>query len=178
MIYLGYGFGQPRPGRWVVTLQTTSSTPASGADFAIAAQFNGGALLQITSNSTVPELNETVTITGTLTADGAAVPLTSASAILRRPDGSMETLEMTVDGNRAELKIAPTLSGIYGVEVNVLANSADGHVIDRAAFLTFEAQPTSTEIAGNQNFALMLAGGILVVVVAFLLLRRRRRAVT
>ncbi|RPJ26516.1 MAG: alpha/beta fold hydrolase, partial [Chloroflexi bacterium] len=45
MIYLGYGFKQPRPGRWAVTLQTSSSTPVSGADFAIAAQFNGGALL-------------------------------------------------------------------------------------------------------------------------------------
>jgi triacylglycerol esterase/lipase EstA (alpha/beta hydrolase family) len=106
MIYLGYGFKQPRPGRWVVTLQTSAATPTSGADYAIAAQFNGGALLQTTQDITVPRVNETVTIAGALTADGAAVPLTSAAATIHQPDGSVESLEMTVNGNRAELKIA------------------------------------------------------------------------
>ena len=176
MIYLGYGFNQPRPGRWVVTLQTTPSTPASGADFAIAAQFNGGALLQTTQDKTVPRINETVTISGTLSAGGAAIPLTSARAILRQPDGSLETSEMTVNGNRAQLQFAPSMSGIHGIEVNVLASSEDGNMIDRAAFLTFEAQPTIEETAKNQNIAAILLLGVVLLLTIFIIVRRRRRS--
>jgi pimeloyl-ACP methyl ester carboxylesterase len=175
MVYLGYGFKQPRPGRWVVTLQTSADTPVSGADFAIAAQFNGGALLQTTQDIAVPRVDETVTISGALTADGAAVPVTGASAIIRQPDGSVEMPEMIVNGNQAELKISPSMSGIYGVEVNVLANSVEGNVIDRAAFLTFEVEPTSMETAKNQITALVLVAALFVVILALILLRRRTR---
>ena len=175
MVYLGYGFKQPRPGRWVVTLQTSETTPTSGADFAIAAQFNGGALLQTTQDITVPRVNETVTISGTLTADGAPVALTSASATIHQPDDSVETLDMTVNGNQAELKIAPDMSGIYGIEVSVLANSVDGNVIDRAAFLTFEAQPTTGKTAQNQTIAAAVAAVLLFMTVALVLIRRRRK---
>ena len=176
MIYLGYGFKQPRPGRWVVKLQTSATTPASGADFAIAAQFNGGALLETAQDITVPRVNETVTITGRLTADGAGVRLSGASAIVRQPDGSVETLDMTVNGNQAELKISPRLSGIYGVEVNVLANSADGNVIDRAAFLTFDAQPSRTETARNQIIAGLVAAMLFVWIAGLVMVRRRKKA--
>jgi hypothetical protein len=175
MIYLGYGFKQPRPGRWVVTLQSTATTPSSGADYAITAQFHGGALLETVQDITVPRVNETVTIIGNLTADGAAVPLTSASAIMQQPDGLVESLEMAVDGNRAELKVAPQMPGIYGIEVNVLANSVDGNVIDRAAFLTFDAQPTSLETAKNQIFVGVLAAVILIGIMALVHWRKRRR---
>jgi pimeloyl-ACP methyl ester carboxylesterase len=174
MIYLGYGFKQPRPGRWVVKLQTSANTPASGADFAIAAQFNGGALLQTTQDITIPRVNETVTVTGTLTAGGAAVPLTSAGAIVRQPDGSVETLDMVINGNQAELKIAPRLSGIYGLQVNVVANPAAGDVIDRAAFLTFDAQPTTTETVRNQILAVALIAVLFIVMIVWA--RRRKSA--
>ena len=176
MIYLGYGFKQPRPGRWVVTLQTSATTPASGADFALAAQFNGGALLQTTQDITVPSVDETVTITANLTADGAAIPLTSASAIVRQPDGSVETLGMRVNGNQTEIKIAPHLPGIYGIEVNVLANSDDGNIIDRAAFLTFDVQPTVKETAKNQVVAAALVAVLLFVIATLVWVRRRKKA--
>lgn len=175
MIYLGYGFERPRPGRWVVTLKTSDTTPAFGADFAITAKFNGGALLQTTQDVTVPRVNETVTISAVLTADGAAIPLTSAIATLRQPDGSAQTLEMTVSGNQAELKVAPHMSGIHGVEVNVLANSADGNVIDRAAFLSFEAQPTTLETRTNRMIALLLGTALLFAILALVWIRRRKK---
>lgn len=175
MIYLGYGFKQPRPGRWIVTIQTSATTPISGADYAIAAQFNGGALLQTTQDITVPRLNETVTITGTLTTDGAAVPLENANAIIHQPDGSSEGLEMAVNGNQAQLKLAPRMSGIYGIEVNVLANTVEGNVIDRAALLTFEVQPTWVETAKNQIFAAVLGIGLLVVMITLVRWRKSRR---
>lgn len=175
LVYLGYGFKQPRPGRWIVTLQTTATTPLSGADYAIAAQFHGGALLQTAQDITVPRVNETVTVTCNLTADGAAVPLTSANAIVQQPDGSVETLTMAVDGNRAELKVAPQKPGIYGIEVNVLANSVDGNVIDRAAFLTFDVQPTGMETAKNQMLAAVLVGVLLVAILVLVRWRKKRR---
>jgi pimeloyl-ACP methyl ester carboxylesterase len=171
MLYLGYGFRQPRPGRWIVTLQTSDSTPASGADYAIAAQFHGGALLQATQDITIPSVNEPVTIAAVLTANGRPVLLTSASATVHLPDGSVETLDMTVNGNQAELRIAPRLSGLYGIEVSVFSNSADGEVIDRAAFLTFDAQPTSTETAKNQ----ILAAALLAVLCTAMIVWVRRR---
>ena len=174
MVYLGYGFKQPRPGRWVVTLQTSAATPPSGADYAIAAQFNGGALLQTAQNITIPRLNEAVTITGTLTEAGAAIPLTGASATVREPDGSTQSLEMTRNGNQADLTVTPRLTGIYGIEVNVLANSADGNIIDRAAFLTFEVQPTAGAIAKNQIMAGALALVLVLLIVAVVRIRRRK----
>jgi pimeloyl-ACP methyl ester carboxylesterase len=173
MIYLGYGFKQPRPGRWIVTLQTSATTPASGADYAIAAQFHGGALLQTTQDLTTPLVNETVTITGTLTAESAAVPLTSANAILHQPDGSVETAEMAVNGNRAELKTRPRMSGIYGIEVNVLAQTEAGNLIDRAAFLTLDVQPTWLETAKNQILAVLLGIALLIGIVTLARLRKR-----
>jgi hypothetical protein len=175
MIYLGYGFKQPRPGRWIVTLQTSATTPASGGDYAIAAQFHGGALLQTAQDVTTPRVNETVTITGLLTAEGAAVPLTSADAIVHQPDGSVETLTMAVNGNQAELKARPRMSGIYGIEVNVLAQTGTGNIIDRAAFLTLDVQPTWLETAKNQILAMLLGIVLLIVIVTVIRLRRRSR---
>ncbi len=175
MVYLGYGFKQPKPGKWIVTLETTYTTPAYGADYAITAQFNGGALLQTTQDITVPSMNQTVTITGALSTDGASVPLTSASAIIHKPDGSVETLDLAVMGNQTQLKVTPSMSGIYGVEIDVLAQDADGNLIDRAAFLTFDAQPTWLETAKNQILAEVL---IVILVVGIVLLASRRRKKT
>ncbi len=85
--------------------------------------FTEARFLQTTQDLTTPRVNETVTITGALTVDGAAVPLTSANAMLHQPDGSVETLEMAVNGNQTELTTRPRMSGIYGIEVNVLAQT-------------------------------------------------------
>jgi len=175
MIYLGYGFKQPRPGRWIVTLQTSPETPPAGADYAIAAQFHGGALLETTQDTTVPRLNETIMISGTLTADGAPVPLTSASAIVHQPDGSTETADMSVNANQAQLQFVPRMSGLYGIEVSVLANGSEGNVIDRAAFLTLDVQPTGWQTAQNQIIAIGLILLVIVVIVGLIFARRRRR---
>ena len=173
MVYLGYGFKQPKPGRWIVTLETNANTPASGADYAIAAQFNGGALLQTTQNATTPRLNETVSITGNLTADGVPVPLTSANATVQGPDGSTESGDMTVNGNQAEIKITPHMSGIYGIQVNVTAQDAAGNLIDRAAFLTLDAQPSWIQSTKNQISAAGLIILVLVLIILFVRWRRR-----
>jgi len=172
MVYLGYGFKQPKPGKWIVALESTETTPASGADFAIAAQFSGGALLQTTQDITTPRVNQPVTIGGTLTADGMPVPLTSGNIVIHAPDGSTQLLETKVNGNQLEVKITPTVSGIYGIEVDVTAQTSDGDIIDRAAFLTLDVEPTWLETARNQILAGVL---IFILIVGMITLIRRRR---
>jgi hypothetical protein len=86
--------------------------------------------------------------------------LTSAEAVVRSPDGSAETFEMTVDGNLAEVKVTSHMSGIYGVEVNILAQTTDGDIIDRAAFLTLDVEPTWLETSRNQILVAVLIVGI------------------
>ncbi|MFZ5922478.1 MAG: alpha/beta fold hydrolase [Chloroflexota bacterium] len=175
LVYLGYGFKQPKPGKWVVTLLTTPETPPAGADYALSANFNGGATLAATTSLTVPRVNETVTISANLTADGAPVALGSAQAILRHPDGSADTLEMAVNGNSATLEVIPRSSGIYGLEVDVTALAPDGTAIDRAAFLSFEAQPLSAEFLIVRGLA--GAGALIVLAGVYLVLRARKRRV-
>ena len=176
MVYLGYGFNQPKPGKWIVTLESTDSTPASGADYAIAAQFSGGALLQTTQDVTTPRVNQQVTISGVLTVDDVSILLTSANAVIHAPNGSTEVVEMNVNGGQVEVKITPQVSGIYGVEIDVTAQSSNGDLIDRAAFLTFEAEPTPLETMKNQ----IIAGVLLLVVIIgiFMFMNRRRRRVS
>jgi len=175
LVYLGYGFNQPKSGQWVVTLLTTSETPPGGADYAISANFKGGAKLSASTSLTTPRVNEPVTISANLTADGLPVTLKTAQIILRKPDGSAESLDMLLNGNSATLEVTPNSSGIYGTEVDITAQASDGTPIDRAAFLSFEAQPVRKEILIMR----ILAGvGILVLIVlvgSFLVWRARRR---
>jgi len=175
LFYLGYGFKQPRPGRWLVTLLTSETTPPAGSDYAIMAVFDGGATLTARTDLTVPALNETVTVSADLTANGQPIALQSAQAALRKPDGSVETLDMTINGNTAALEITPDASGIYGIEVSVTALALDGMPVDRAAFLSFEVQPVNEQIA---RVRYLVVGGVIVMVVAgiiFALRMRRKR---
>jgi len=175
MIYLGYGFKQPKPGQWVVTLLTTEKTPAEGADYAISANFNGGATLTASTSLTVPKVDEAVDFSATLTSDGLPVALKTAQTVVRKPDGSVETLMMSYNSNFATIEFVPKTSGIYGVEVDVTAQNLDGTLIDRAAFLSFEAQPLSGQITTTRLLVGM--GLVLLLVVIVLVWRRRKRSV-
>ena len=150
LVYLGYGFKQPKPGKWVVILLTTDSTPSTGADYAISADFIGGATLSANTSLTTPRINEAVIISANLTVEGVPVVLKTAQALLRKPDGSLETLPMSINGNSAELEYTPDASGIYGIEADITAQALDGTLIDRAAFLSFETQPANEQISYNR----------------------------
>lgn len=168
MVYLGYGFKQPKPGKWVVTLLTTDTTPAKGADYAIMAVFDGGASLTAQTDKTVPNLNEPVIVSANLSLSGQPVAMQGAQVVLRVPDGSAETLEMSVNGNSAQLEVTPTSSGIYGIEVNITGQAPDGAQIDRAAFLSFEVQPVDKQITTAR--LLVGVGIVILLFVIFILL--------
>jgi hypothetical protein len=174
LVYLGYGFKQPKPGKWVVTLLTTDTTPPTGADYAIMAVFDGGATLTAQTDKTVPAINEAVQVSANLTDSGQPVALQSAQAVLRKPDGSAETTPMIIEGNTAKLEIIPKVSGIYGIEVDVTAQTTDGASIDRAAFLSFEVPPVQGQITATR---ILVGLGVLLVVFmgAFFLLRARKK---
>ncbi|MDQ3004845.1 MAG: hypothetical protein M3R47_05610 [Chloroflexota bacterium] len=175
LFYLGYGFRQPRPGRWVVTLLTSETTPTAGADYAIMAVFDGGATLTARTDLTVPALNETVTVSVDLAADGQPIALQSAQATIRKPDGSVETLDMVINGNTAVLGINPNASGIYGIEVSVTALAADGMPVDRAAFLSFEVQPVDEQFAITRFLVVGGVIGVIFVVMGILFALRMRK---
>lgn len=158
MVYLGYGFVQPRAGQWAVALQSTADTPATGADYAIAAYFTGGATLQTTVDQLLPPVNEPVNLQAQLTAAGQTLTVTNAQVRVRRPDGQVETYPLAVQGNSAQLTLTPDQSGLYGVELNVSAQTETGLIIDRAAVAVFEAQPVATPglLPADGTFPLIL----------------------
>jgi len=150
MVTLGYGFNQPKPGQWVVTLKTTAATPAKGAHFALAAQFNGGARLEVSQDKMVPAQGETVTLRATLNAADGPVPMQNAQVFFRKPDDTTETRSMQIAENEAYLEFSPNQPGIYSIEVKITGQDAEGFTVDRAAFLALEAQPSETQVSLNQ----------------------------
>ncbi len=182
LLFLGYGFARPRAGIWRVAVAATTATPLEGADFAITAQFRGGAALDAQVAPLIPEIGDTVRVTATLSANGALLALTEASALLRKPDGSSEPIVMTVQDNIASASIPASASGAHGLSIAVRSAADDGTPVDRAAFLAFEVQPETEAIARVQTLLtttiiiggalLALAGGLGVAIVA----ARRRGA--
>lgn len=177
MLYLGYGFAQPKAGLWQVALQTSAATPAAGADYALAAQFNGGAWLQADLDQVVPPVQTPLRLQARLTVPEQAVTLTRAEARLRQPNGTVTVYPLTIQGDSASAALTPALSGVHSVEVDVSAQTAAGLVIDRAAYLAFDAQPAAGEVTQSR----WIAGGAALLAVAGLAgtavwLRRRRAA--
>jgi hypothetical protein len=76
LFYLGYGFANPRPGPWKITVQATETTPANGTDFSISVYFVGGAKLETQSSTLVPQLNEAVEFVASLSLNGQALEIT------------------------------------------------------------------------------------------------------
>ena len=141
-----------------MALQSTADTPATGADYAIAAYFTGGATLQTTVDQLLPPVNEPVNLQAQLTAAGQTLTVTNAQVRVRRPDGQVETYPLAVQGNSAQLTLTPDQSGLYGVELNVSAQTETGLIIDRAAVAVFEAQPVATPglLPADGTFPLIL----------------------
>ena len=178
MLYLGYGFKQPKPGKWVVTLKTTDKTPAQGADYAIIARFIGGATLTAKTSLTIPELGQPVTILASLQMDGTNLTIDSAQALIRKPDGAQETLTLSQNGDAYSAEYKPGQSGLHSVEVILTGKSADGFAVDRAAYLTFEVQPGNDVIMQARIVVCVTAIILVVLVVGFFMLRLFRRRKT
>jgi pimeloyl-ACP methyl ester carboxylesterase len=141
LLYLGYGFPDPKPGAWRVNILTTDATPAQGADYALAAHFTGGAELRPHLSVLLPQVGENVNIGAGLYLNGSQVELQSAQAQVRAPDGQVSSLIMPIDNEQAQLDWKPALPGLYGIDLHVEGRTSDDVVLERTAFLSLQAQP-------------------------------------
>ena len=158
LIYLGYGFQNPRPGAWNVTVLPTDRTPPEGADFAIAAKVLGSATLQAEATPIAPELDQPVTLSARL--DLADSPMADASiqASIRHPDGHRETVALAGDTTKS-FTWTPNQPGLYGIDVTAESYTLEGSPIARTAFLAFEKQPAARKGGLNLLLITALSGG-------------------
>lgn len=170
MVHLGYGFENPKPGPWKVTLTATAKTPSAGTDFALSARVVGGAVLRANASQLLPPLHEPVTFTGALELPGKALTNTTIKAVLRKPDGKEE--ELALSNGKADW--TPAETGVYGVDIIAQANAPDGSPIERTTFLSVEVQPAAEKAQRNLNL-LVMAGGALFLLVLWWLWRKFRR---
>lgn len=181
LVHLGYGFNNPKPGKWVVTLLATEKTPAEGADFALTAQFIGGAELQASTSALLPQAGEAVTIQARLTLAGQALVIDQAEALVRGPNGKQESVALAANGDSVQAEWAPSEPGIHAIDVQVSGKTVDGILVERAAFLVVEAQPVQNTANRSLLFAglglgVLCAGTLVVAGLAGLVWWRRKRA--
>ncbi len=176
LLYLGYGFANPKPGLWRVVLRSSERTPVQGADYALAARFAGGAELVAALSSLLPEIGDSVSVRASLSLQGSDLVLSSAQASVRAPDGQLQVLDLSIDGAQAQGELRATMPGLYGIDLSVAGTAADGTPVERTSFLAFEAQPKGGAPLAP---ALWIGASIGAVVLAGILVtvaRRRRKA--
>jgi hypothetical protein len=179
LLYLGYGFQNPRPGPWRITVQATDSTPASGTDFAISVYFIGGARLEAASSTVIPQLNDEVEFTAHVLLNGQALEINRAQALVKHPDGEIETLDFPA-GQTVSVTWRPRAPGTYAIDVVAQALAPDGSLIERTDFLAVEAQPNPgrARIAFNLVFVIALVLFVVIgslIFVIWLIRRLRKR---
>lgn len=171
LFYLGYGFQNPRPGPWRVTVQATESTPAAGTDFAISVYFVGGARLETSSATLIPLIRDDVELIADVTLNGQSLEITSAQAVIRHPNGEVETLDFPA-GRNVAVVWTPRQAGTHAVDIVVTARAPDGVPIERTDFLAIEVQPNFGTGQITLNLILLIAGVLLVLgLIAFLIIR-------
>ncbi len=179
LVYLGYGFNNPKPGAWVVTLLTTDKTPATGADYAITASFEGGATLLASADVLLPTVNQPVKVTARLELGGQPLTADQSQLALLLPDGTTETLALTPVGSDYQATFTPRLAGLYGLQISLAGQTPDGFAVERSDFLTVEAQRApglplaviGLAAAGIYGVVFVLFAGVVGVMIA----RRRAR---
>lgn len=144
LFYLGYGFQDPRPGEWRVTLLTTSETPPQGAAYALSAYMVGGARLDASATPLLPEVNTEVTLEAALSFNGQPILIEHAQATVRPPMGESLQLDLEAAAERASWTWSPEREGLYGIDLLVTGVLPDGTQIERVAFLSVQAQPPSS----------------------------------
>jgi hypothetical protein len=180
LVYLGYGFQNPRPGPWRVTLAATGKTPSRGTDYALTAQLRGGAVLKAHASTLLPRLNESVDLTARLELAGQALPVREAKAVIRYPDGKAETMGLTASGDQWKATFDPTSPGVYGINIQVSSSAPDSTPLEREAFLSVQGQPTASQVANRQRLltaiVLLVLAAILVLISSLLIKRRAHKA--
>ncbi len=157
MFYLGYGFANPKPGPWKVTVLATDATPASGTDFSISVYFIGGATLDAQSNTLIPKPGEQIQFSASLALGGEFLEIQQARAIIRNPQGEIETVDFN-PGEQISAAWTPRIVGTHAVDIVVTGITPAGAQIERTAFVSLEVQPNPSRLSVQFNIFLVAAG--------------------
>ena len=175
LFYLGYGFQNPKPGPWHVTVEATDKTPSNGTDFAVSVYFVGGAKLEATSNTLIPQINEQVRFEAGLSLGGQSLEITKAQATIKDSDGDIQTLDFPAGQNISTLW-TPTKAGTYAVDIVVTGIAPDGSSIERTDFLAIEVQPDTSKGQITFNLVALIAGVAVVLILLLLAVFRGVRS--
>lgn len=167
LVHLGYGFQNPKPGPWRITLAPSRKTPPGGAAFALSAKVVGEARLQAGVSQLLPKIGEAVKVSGALAIAGKPVRA-DLKAVVRGPDGKVETLAL----QDQSAQWYPKQAGLHGIDVTAVAQLEDGTRVERTAFLAAEVQANTP--TGYRN--LLLVASIILASLAVLVSRVLRRA--
>lgn len=176
LFHLGYGFANPKPGPWKITVQATENTPSSGTDFAVSVYFVGGAKLEATSSTLVPRLNEQVRFDANLSLGGQLLEIESAQASIKDSDGDIQILDFPA-GQNVSVTWTPTRAGTYAVDILVTGIAPDGSSIERTDFLAVEVQPNPGRGQITFNLVAVIAGVVLILGLIFFAVFRGARSV-
>ncbi len=113
--------------------------------------------------------------TGRLQANGVAITPKSAVAIIRKPDGSSETLTPSLQAGVFKLSYQPELIGLYNVEFSVTGRTANDAIVERAAYLSFETQSVEEQVqrANNSWSTLVLIVLLTIALILVSIVKRR-----
>lgn len=137
LVHLGYGFNNPRPGPWRVTLQAPAHR---GAEFALSVRVVGGASLRAQASSVSPTLREAVRLAAALELPGRALHDVAIEAIIHLPGGGAERIALHGDGAERRADWRPTQAGLHGIDV-VARGRADQMLIERTTLLAIDVRP-------------------------------------
>ena len=183
LFWLGYGFREPKPGPWRITLQATEVTPPGGTDFAVSVYFSGGAKLETSSSTLVPQVDEQVDFFAQLSLKGQPLEITSGQVVIMNQEGQRETLTLPV-GSHVSATWTPPSPGTYAVDIVVNGKAPDGSTIERTGFLAVEVQPNPTRERINFNLAAVIIAVVCIVLllllafalgIIFIIQRQRRK---
>ena len=140
LLYLGYGFNQPKAGIWQVSLLTTEETPVAGSDYALSAYFEGGARLEALASSLLPRQGETVHLNARLQSPAGSARMDTVQGKIENPSGEEQTLTFSPQGDGFQADWKAAQPGIYAIDIQGEGKAADGTPITRSAFVTLEVQ--------------------------------------
>ncbi len=170
LFQLGYGFNNPKPGIWKVTLRATEKTPAAGADYALTASFKGGAALEAHTSLLLPRVGESVRLEATLSLDGKSLPVEQAQAAVRAAGEATDEIPLTQEAGHLQGDWKPGKPGLYGIEIQVTGRLPDGGPVERVSELTVEVQPEPVSFRLPAVLLIAVAGLVLVAFLGFILL--------
>ncbi|MFH2038803.1 MAG: hypothetical protein ABIJ65_05150 [Chloroflexota bacterium] len=169
MFYLGYGFQNPKPGPWKVTVMATDATPPEGTDFAISVYFTGGARLEAHSSTLIPTVGQQVDLGASLILNGEQLEITTGQALIRDQDGTIEIRDFQ-PGRNATTSWTSSSTGLIAVDIIVTGLAPDGSLIERTNFLTLQVQPEISSQRITFNLAATLAAVLILLFLVFLMI--------